>query len=348
MRYILSLLTLTIILSSCNKEVKKTDNRPEFMGKSGEVMIIVKDTYKEDIAPTFIKALNKQCKGLFGREVMFNIKFFDPKQKLDMVIMARNIIEVKIGNDLENKLTINKDHDWAKGQLYILIESNSSREANIFIDQELDKIIKTINDKEEERVHSSESKNKNKEFTNHLLKTQNIDLKIPVSFQEIKRKEKDFIWAYREKKPKSRSGVYLATQHLFVYNFPYNDSLDFTVDGLLWKRDIILKEYVAYSHVATSEKAYLKTTSQDVFPVYSENIEFNGKPAVFIRGNFGAITARGRRMGYGGYFVFIAVKDVENNRIVVFDGCANVPDKFLYREYLREFQAYFNTAKILN
>lgn len=343
--FVLFLLPL-LIFNSCGEE-DKTDYRANANGKPGDIRIIIGDRYLNGNIGQMLKdSLNQYCKGLYVKEQMFDTKFITKSKSTKSDKLVRNIIEVNIENGLESNVVIHKDHKWAKGQMYVKIEAPNENKMLILLSKELSSVLKEINNYEKERVLASELRNVNTAFKKKLKETQGVEMAIPTSYENIKRTEPDFIWAVKEKKPKKNHGLYLATQHLFVYNYPINSLEEFNKKAIIWKRDMFFKEYVQFHTRDKSVKSYLKTTPEETFPIYSEEKEINGSPVLYLKGNFGSTNENGNRLGFGGYFILYAVYDKKNGRVVVFDGCANVPDEFIYREYLREYEALFESAKI--
>jgi hypothetical protein len=327
-KYIFFFFTLsTLLLSSCEEG---TNYKMHSGGAPGEVIVVIDDKVwkSHPIADTIRWHFEDVVPGLPQQEFVFNIGQYDPDRFSNAMKSHRNILFFEVGpKQSKTRIEYLRDY-WASDQVVIKVYGHNYEEALILFREDAQKIVKTINATERERLIRFHAKENSAAIEKTLKEKHNIVLNIPSDFR-LAEDRGDFVWLARDRVRYVSGEAHDVDQGVFIYYYPYTNDSTFMPDYLVRKRDSILKANVP----GPSEGSYM-TTEKDTlyYPVFS-NSSVNKQYAAELRGLYRTVNDY-----YGGPFISITTLDEARNRIVTVD-CFVFAPKFHKREYLREMEA---------
>lgn len=322
-KLILIISVLFLSLTACNEKTKKEIMLPNITGKPGEVVVVIENhLWKSTVGDSLKDILLQPCIGLPQEEALFSLVNIPSDNFGRLLKTNRNVIVTKIAYSVPETEIRLKKNVWAKPQtvLYIsapdtfafieLIGRNKEKITNIFLTAEKD--ILTNNAKKFADINIADNLKSKHKIGLHIPKGYSLDVN-----------KKDFVWLEK--------ATTETTLGIFVYYYDYKDTVQFSKDFLIAKRDSILKV-----NVPGSDPGSYMTTEHD-FPVYYNEFMNDNRYMVEMRGWWEL------EKGFmGGPFVSLSTVDQKNNRIVTVEGFVFAP-KFEKRNYIRELEGIIST-----
>lgn len=322
----LTILTVlaTMIFAGCNNVREKV--LPQISGQAGEVVIVIEDQVWKSTADTIINILKADVPGLNQSEPMFDVVRIPNSAFTEIFQRHRNIISCRIASD--STANIKVAHDlWATPQTVIQIVAPSAQAFEQLFSDNCDKIVGLLLKAEQDRIIKNYSTFPERQVMDKLAKATGVTMTIPKGYT-FDMDTNNFVWISHETPEIS--------QGLFVYYYPYTDSLMFTRDSLVAMRNRMCKAYVG----GPLDGSYMTTVGhEDVTTFRSFNL--HGRYTAELRGLW-------ETHGYfmGGPFVSITQYDEKHQRIVTIDGYvyAGKKDK---RNYMRQVEAIMSTMQFV-
>ena len=162
MKRIISLLTLAVslfALISCNEASRKKALLPNISGKAGEVIVVInKGDWEGALGTTLRDTLAQDCPFLPQREPLYTLVDVVPSGFTNMFQIHRNIIIVRIGNDVTEP-GVNIRYDvWARPQCVITINAIDSESAVQLFKENSRRIITSLEQIERDRIIANSKK----------------------------------------------------------------------------------------------------------------------------------------------------------------------------------------------
>lgn len=315
---------LLFLLNSCSQEQKEKAVLPSSSGDPGQILLIMQDRYKETKIYDTIKGVFQQEQvGLPQSEPIFDLITIPPIAFKNVLKRHRNIITFKIGEKYKEPQILLRDNIYARPQTYMEIVAPTEEEFIRYFNEKSGLILNHFHKIEIQRIRNTYKKLANNDDMKVLRKEYNVLLTFPNSYK-IAAKYDDFVWISHE-----RSNM---SQGIFIYEYPYIDTLQLTKDALLEKRDEMLKKYVPgprdSSYMTTEYRTELRHTVSTILNgVYTSEIRGLWR----VEGDF-----------MGGPFISLTTVDEKRNRLVTVEGFVYAP-KYDKREYLRQLEAIIKT-----
>lgn len=324
MRTIILFYLTTFLFISCSQETKDKTILPSSSGNPGEVLVIMEEKHQNTNVETALKELFEANQvGLPNDEPIFDMMLIPPMAFKNVFIKHRNIVSIKIGSKYtESKISI-RANIFAQPQYYMELTAPDDRSFVNLLHTNGGKILGQFHKAELERIQSTYSIFANSDDMATIKKKYNIELNIPSSYKMTTSAD-DFIWISHEQANIS--------QGVFIYFYPYTDTIQLTENELVKTRNAFLKKYVP----GPRDSSYM-TTEVRTDLHFKEGKILNKKYTTELRGLW---RVEGDYMG--GPFISLTSVDEERNRIVTIESFVYAP-KYKKREYLRQTEAIIKT-----
>ncbi|MEQ8546897.1 MAG: DUF4837 family protein [Cyclobacteriaceae bacterium] len=342
-------LSLTaLIFFGCSKSMEKVkeDFMPIARGEADEIILVVDSALYDGPVGDQIKSMyNQLIVGLPQDEYKFKVRKVNPLRINSFLKNASNMIFVMTLNsptsesqalrqyfsdkslkmvqrDSSLYMTLRKD-EFAKGQLVLYL-----------FGQNEEQLVENLKKNEEKLVDIFESRVLSRTREKVLAKTQSslmsaiqedhsYSIDIPFGY-DLSKNLKNFVWI-RKLEAQSEYNV-------FIYEAPYVDNKVFENIGKL--RDEITQTYMR-----DSEKPELFIDRQDIIPVLTESVNFNGKFAIKGVGLWMV-----SNKSAGGPFISYTLVDEANQILYYIEGYIYSPGT-KKKKPLREVEAIISTFK---
>ena len=303
---LLMLAILSIVLQSCGFDA--TGLKPS-TGRSNEILFVTNsnDDWKGQIGDTLKAFFGQELAGLPQPESAFELIHVQAPDFAQLYQSHHNIFILDINNSFQKPIVETKKDFWAKPQRVIKF---SVPDVNTFY-QEFAKnketLIELFDETERSRAFAGFASHLDIKIKNQLIKSFDISMELPKTFY-IAGTASNFVWIRREAESFS--------QGIFIYYYPYTDTMAFDPQRIIQLRDSVTKLYIP----GPSTGSYMKTTS--LISPTPKKINFNDNFAVEMRGLW---ELEGDFMG--GPFVSYTFLDPKHNRIITLDGYVYYPNQ---------------------
>ena len=311
-----------ILMFSC----KSSDGyKPNAGGKAGDMLIVIKQKYKDSEAGKLLKQIMSQPYwGLPQEEPIFNVQVSNYETLNDYMKTMRNLIMVNISPKAEADTILYYKDAWSKGQAMVRISAKTEKEFVELVKNNEGQLISFFNNAERERAIKYYRKYINKEFSDKVRAKFGIFLSVPTGYKRIKER-KDFIWM--------EEGSVGSSEGIVIYSYPYTGRGTFLKESLLNKLDEVLKNNIP----GPTEGSYMAT--EMMFPPIYKAIEVNGEKVAEMRGLWKVV---GDMMG--GPWIMHAHLDKVHKRVIVLFGYVYAPED-KKRDKIRQMEAVFYSYK---
>lgn len=156
---LLALAAALLAILSCNETAKKKALLPNISGKAGEVIVVInKGDWEGAVGTTLRDTLAQDCPFLPQKEPLYTLADVPPTSFTSMFQLHRNIIIVRIGNDVtEPGVTLRQDV-WARPQCVISINAIDSDSAVQLIKDNSKRIMAALEQAERDRIIANSKK----------------------------------------------------------------------------------------------------------------------------------------------------------------------------------------------
>ena len=341
----ISLIALVIFAATVKSCVLETEPyKPGTTGKGGYVAVLMpKQMHEGPLAQMVKDSMQHFLVWLPQYEQRFDVNIFDAQKIQRGAELSRNIITFKVTDEEDAGVEVAEESPFAKGQLYIVVRGKSESELVELFKTECGNIMEIINRKEYSRYKSELEQDVSGPIKNELKSLMGVSITLPGNNSKLKEKSRDFVWVKRDHKAGKNGNTYYIQEGIFIYHQPYEDTTQFAVKNLMRYRDEVLKKNVPGP--ATSIPTYMRTTPDSLFKPYARTINYQGKYAVEVRGQWGVTDSLGNYYPLGGPFISLSVYDEKYKRIVTAEGYINAPE-FSVREYIRRLEVYLKTLEV--
>lgn len=347
-RIILLFIAIAFGCSEASKESRRKDMLPTARGEADEIILVVDSTQWVDslgIGLELRKTFLSPMLGLPQDEALFNVSKVNPQRLNSVLKSAKNMVFVmtldsqtpdskvlqkfftnqslnQIKRDTSIFMRAQKDL-FAKGQTVLFLFSSSEDILAKKINYNRSAIREYFETSARETIKSQLFASNQKQLEARIKENHNVSFTIPFGWEKA-RDLKNFIWL--------RKMDAQTEQSIFVYYEPYTDRGVFNKIGEF--RDKITRQNLFDGE---NQDVYIKR--QEIIPVFTERVNFNGHFAVEARGLW-KISDNSR----GGPFVSYTIVDEESGLIYYVEGYVDSPGT-RKKKFVRELEAILSTFK---
>ncbi len=350
MHRILFLLIMLGFIQSCTDSEggkKSSGILPTARGEADEIILVADSTQWVDsqLGSELRKTFNTPMPGLPQDESLFTVSKVSP-QKLNSVLKsAKNMVFVmtldsktrdsrvlqkfftsQSLNQIKRDTAIfmRQQNDlFARGQTALFLFSSTEELLTQKINYNRSKIQEIFESSARETIKSKLFKSPKKQLAKRIEENHDVSLVIPYGWEKA-RDLKNFFWL--------RLMDAQTEQSIFVYYQPYNDQSLFNNIDLF--RDKITKRFLY-----DGENPDVHIKRQEIIPVFTERVTFNGNFSVEARGLW-KISDNSR----GGPFVSYTILDEAAQMIYYIEGYVDSPGT-KKKNLIRELEAILSTFK---
>lgn len=322
MKNILILFALATLFS-CTEQSRVLPNPS---GRAGEILVVANDVHWEAESGTLLfEALTQDVSGLAWSEPLFDISRLPRAAYNDMVRIARNVVEVEVGDRYSvGKVKFYREK-YSRTQAYVKIQAPDEASLLAAIKENEAKLLTFFYSAERERLMDYFAKNANDDYQTRVKDSIGFDLVIPIAFNHENFSGENFIWL--------SGGSVDARTDLALYTFPCSDEKMLTAEYLIAKRDSVMKINIP----GPSDGSYVRT-ADIVAPTFTA-INKKSYQLLELRGLWETTVDF-----MGGPFVSYAYYDAAKQQVKVLEGFVYAPHKDK-RNLMRRIEAVAYTWK---
>lgn len=323
MKRIISLLTLAVslfALISCNEASRKKALLPNISGKAGEVIVVInKGDWEGALGTTLRDTLAQDCPFLPQREPLYTLVDVVPSGFTNMFQIHRNIIIVRIGNDVTEP-GVNIRYDvWARPQCVITINAIDSESAVQLFKENSRRIITSLEQIERDRIIANSKKYEERAIAPVVTAMVGGSPHFPSGYR-LKKATDNFIWV--------EYSVQYVTQGILIYKYPVVEGEEMmSLDSILEENNAMLKANVP----GMFENTYMMPSTFSRPSI--EYLKYKGRDFAEIRGFWEVYNDF-----MGGPFVAHAFYSPDGKDMIVLEGFVYAP-KYDKRHYLRQVES---------
>jgi len=346
----LSFLFIGIVFFSCSDGGSGGSSSgllPKSRGEADEIILVADSTQWEGtkLGSELRKTFNAPMLGLPQDESLFNVSKVNPARLNSVLKSAKNMIFVmtldsktsdsrvlqqfftdqslnQIKRDTSIFMRVREDV-FARGQTVLFLFSSSEELLAKKINYNRSRIREIFETSARETIKSKLFNSTKKQLADRIQEDHNVRLTIPYGWEKA-RDLKNFFWL--------RLINAQTEQSIFVYYEPYTDQSIF--NDIESFRDKITKRFLY-----DGENPDVHIKRQDIIPVFTERVNFNGHFCVEARGLW-KISDNSR----GGPFLSYTIVDEEAQLVYYIEGYVDSPGT-RKKNLIRELEAILSTFK---
>ncbi len=321
---LLFLLSL-MLLTSCNKEIKRHS-----IGSPFEVLVVCDDAlWNSPAGQALSQALDTPVPGLPQKEASFKVTRVSNDGLSATDKAFRNIILVDV-SETHSKCEFRFDRDiYASPQIVMAINAPDKHSFGKFVSGNSQVIVDFFTEKEREFQIAELQGRHNKQALAFIKEKFGCEMKIPSSISGYKRGE-DFLWFSDYNNPGKVEMLSFA-----IYSYPYTSPDNFSKEYFIHKRDSVMMENIPGSEPGQ----YIQTDAETVTVT---DAAYNGKYMSIARGLW---YMKNDDMFGGGPFVSHSIVDEESGKVIVVEAFVYAPNKEK-RGFMRKLEAALHTLKL--
>ncbi|MCI5057465.1 MAG: DUF4837 family protein, partial [Flavobacteriales bacterium] len=247
-------------------------------GQAGEVTIVIEGRlWDGSFKKTVESKLRYELEGLPRPEFGFDLFVVDPSAFRKLYETNRSIIIFELADSIAQPKTAILKNKWAAYQVVTIIKAKTLTDAENEFLKRSDQIIAVMNDFEARRLQNF-YKNKGDKMSPELINQTGLQMSLKPGAL-VAKSTKDFTW-YRWEQNMQKGGFeHQVSQNILIYEQPYTDTTQLTLDYIINLRDSVLKKYVP----GNSEGSYLSTSFRLLPPVV-ETVNIENAYSKLVRG----------------------------------------------------------------
>ncbi len=341
-------LTPILIFTSCKSATDKVkeDFMPLARGEADEIILVIDSAqWESELGNTLRDMYQQYMRVLNQDEYEFSLNKVNPRKLNSVLKHARNMIFVMTldSRTLESKTirenftdnslkmiqqdsslfyTVRKD-EFAKGQIVLYLFGQSEEQLVEQLKDNKSSLVALFESAVRERTREKTLKKTKPEMMAAITENHGYSIQVPFGW-DLAKDVKDFIWLRRLEAD--------SELNVFVYEGDYKDRKVFEhVDEL--------RDEITGTYLRDSEKPDLYIQRQDIIPVYTERVTFNGKFAVEARGLW-----KINNNSAGGPFVSYTFVDEKTQKLYYIEGYVYAPGT-KKKPLVREVDAILSTFR---
>lgn len=346
--YVVSI-TLGLLTFSCKQATDKVkeDFKPLAGGEADEIILVIDSAQWEGKVGDLVKDMfDDYILGLPQDEKEFALRKVNPMKLNSVLRSARNMIFVMtldsksrqsrtireyftdqslkmIQKDSSLFYTVRRD-EFAKGQIVLYLFGQDEENLIENIKDNRSRLVELFESAVRERTRDKILKKTKKQLMKAIQEKHNYSIEIPFGW-DLAKNLPNFVWLRRLEAE--------SELNIFIYKEPYEDQNVFNnVDKL---RDRITETYLR-----DSENPEIYINRQEIIPVFTERVTFDGNFAVEGRGLWKISDSSG-----GGPFVSYTMVDEETQMLYYIEGYVYSPGT-KKKDLMREVEAILSTFKV--
>ncbi len=329
MRILSILLSLIVIISfsACSGESKAKKERS--VGGTAEILVVSQtlEQWEGEQGDAIRDFFTREQYGLPQSEPLYKVTHISVNKFSDMFKKHKCILVIETDQGLTASKIESGADMWAAPQRYIKITASDAASWVSTFDKNKEKIKSMFDKTELSRIMTILRPSTNTEIYKMLNNKFGIKMSVPEGFY-VAKQDSDFVWL-RKELDKSGTGI-------MIYSEEYTDTLQFSLDSIVAKRDIITKKYIA----GPTEGSFMTTEKEFVPPVTCESSTFEAGYAAEMRGMWCLV---GDYMA--GPFVSYTFVNEVTHKLITAEGYVYAPNQDK-RNLLLQLQAIICDLKI--
>ncbi|MBR0175966.1 MAG: DUF4837 family protein [Bacteroidales bacterium] len=325
----LTILLMAIAVSACSDK-PATGKKDRSAGGTSEILVVTQNKEQWDgmIGDSIRHYFLDYQYGLPQPEAQNDLAHITLKGFSDMFKKHKCILEVEINPHFEFAKAETAENLWAAPQRYVKITApNATSWVELFESQK--EVYKLWFDKvERERILSVFRPSVDNNIVNAIKEKMGFTLTVPQGFY-IAKNEPNFMWLRKELERSSSC--------LLIYQTPYHDTAQFSVNSLVAMRNMMLKQYIP----GPLEGSYMATETEFVPPLVNYVPDFPAGYAVEMRGMW-----KVENDFMGGPFVSYTFADQRTGNLVTVEGYYYEPNQ-KKRNSLLQLEAILYSLKLV-
>lgn len=331
LRGFVAFLTVVIVLSSCeNKPFDPVESLPASTGEIGEIVVVMDKPYwTSSLMIEINEKFGKEVTSLPQPEPLMTVKTVTDKGFSGNMMNHHSVLIIEIGGLSEGSEAFfgtPQTNVWAKGQLVYKMKAPDLKSATELMKLHGDKLFEYYQDHYQQKIEAEITANVDQAINEELSLTMGVNMNVPSSFTLVSNYN-DLIWLKQQREKYVDGQNHEIQLGILTYTYPYTDSLAFTPEKILAKRDSMTKKYVP----GGIEGSYMVTERQYGLESFETNA--NGYYVMETRGVW-----KMHKAIMGGPFVSLTIYDPKKGRIVCLEGYVFAPH-FRKMPYVRELEA---------
>lgn len=347
-KYFVILVFVAFACSESGKESRRVDNLPKARGEADEIILVVDSAQWADttgLGEELRKTFTGPMLGLPQDEALFNVSKVSPRRLNSVLKSAKNMVFVmtldsrtadsqvlqqfftdqslnQIKRDTSIYKRVQRDL-FAKGQSVMFLFSATEGQLAKKINYNRSEIREFFEASARETIKDIIFKSTQKDLAARIRESHDVSIVVPFGWEKA-RDLKNFVWL--------RKMDAETEQSLFIYYEPYTDQGIFNEIGKF--RDKITRR-----NLYDGENMDVYIQRQEIVPVFTERVNFNGHFAVEARGLW-KISDNSR----GGPFLSYTIVDEEVGLVYYIEGYVDSPGT-RKKNLVRELEAILSTFK---
>jgi hypothetical protein len=326
MKKIFSILTITLLLSSCIGTDKKILRQS--IGKINKVMVVVKvSDWTGDIGSEVRNSFGELMVGLPQPEHVLSVSQVAPNGFSSMMKSSRNILIV---TESENETFTVKKNVYAQPQTIVYVQAKDDESIIKLLQEHRNDIKNIFIDADIQFTQRIFEKDKIDNSTYETLPNLGITLTIPKKFNTVD-DTGEFLWLRNH----LMSGIAkTGSNNILVYALPLGDESKVS-NNIVAVRDSIGKKFIPGTDPET-----MHMITEEAYTPFTFDVVIDGKKAYETRGKWEV-----KNDFMAGPFLNYTVVDKKNNRLIVFEGFTYAPS-VNKRAFVFELEAIAKSMKI--
>lgn len=308
-------------------EKVKEDLKPIARGEADEIILVIDSTQWQGEIGDALKGMYRQYMRVLPQdEYEFSLRKVNPLKLNDVFKHAKNMIFVMtldsrtrqsnairqyftdnslkmIQRDSSLFYTVRRD-EFARGQIVLYLFGQSEEDLIRNLQKNKSGLVELFESAVRERVRNEVLAKTKEELMKAIKEQHDYQLQVPFGW-DLARDTTDFLWL-RQLEAESELNI-------FVYETDYKDREVFNhIDEF--------REKITSTYLRDSEKTDLHITRQEVIPLFTQRVTFNGRFAVEARGLWKVSDSSA-----GGPFVSYTFVDEQSQKLYYIEGYVYAP-----------------------
>jgi len=328
------------------------DSSVNATGKVGEILVVCdEDLWNSPVKKYLDSGLTKFIMPYFPDVVTFELIHKTKKKFEGATKRHRNILFVKVDPKCKSPKgeVVYKRNVWSNRQLVVKITARNKADIIKLCENELNQVHNTFDEIEWNRIRKYFAEKQNSFLNKDIAKNFSIHIDLPDASNIVSSRTNFFRIALPVA---SRPIEFVGTGQqdmghiysgLMIYQYPYEDSTQLSLENLLAARDTMLRYNVPHE----SEGLFMGTQyNKFVYPEMSDTYNYNGTiKGIEMRGMF-VFKGRSIHTTGGAFWAFHFIHP-KTKKIVCLSGYVDAPSTTSWTHFLREIEAIWKSVTIL-
>ncbi|MDD5506966.1 MAG: DUF4837 family protein [Bacteroidales bacterium] len=305
----LGVLLMTMLTAGCRPKQDKSPRKEDSSGATLEILVVSdnKEQWNGSLGDTLRNFFGQFQTTISQPEPRFTLAHIEVTGFSKMFQSHHNILILTVDSQSRKPLLETRKDLWAEPQRVIKVTAPSYKDLIDEVDSNKQAFMDLFLETEYARTTKTDKTLPEHQLIRQLENEYKISLVIPVGYV-LAKNTSEFIWLRKE--------TLKTSQGILVYIEPYKDTLQFSNDNIIRRRNLYTMNWVP----GPSQGSFMTTDVNNTKPVF-QRIMLNGLFAVETRGAWETV---GDYMG--GPFVSYSMVDEKQNRLVTLEGYVYAPN----------------------